>query len=364
MNLKVEYVIYSYVVICLLLLVYNVIYMIRSGARGKHQDKQAGRWQQEIRQQSRSLEEGEGISPEHIRRMERKLAGTENLLAFGTALERLEEERCLAGYIQAVYSPLQQLAARYTGKNSMDRAYFAYLISRHWSSGDSRFQPVMEILLSYMDNSTVYCRENVLNALYALGNVQAVENAFSLLNDRKIFHHQKLLSDGLLSFRGDREELAGRLWSHLGHWEENLMLAVAAFINGFSDSYRETFLPLLKEHNISLEIRLAVMRYYRRHAYEPARPLLLDFLTQPGIEDSIATVAAFVLDRYPGPDTVAALKKGLTHRNWYVRYNSASSLVSLGISGQDIQDILGGKDRYAKEILGYMLEERKAGEGV
>lgn len=365
MNFKVEFIIYSYVFICLLLLIYNVIYMIRSNARQKRQDKAARLWMEEINGERKRLASGEELSPYHIKHMEKKLRGMENLLAYGNALGRIVEKgESTAAYIQAARGPLQELAAYYAGKPSMDRAYFAYLIASYWSGCVRGYQPIMEILLSYMEDSTVYCRENVLNALYTLGNVQAVENAFSYLNDKGLFHHQKLLTDGLLNFRGDREELAERLLSHLGDWNENLMLSVIAFITGFSDHFRERFLPLLEGRSTPLEIRLAVMRYYRRHVYEPARPFLLAFLTGEDKQESLATVAAFALDRYPGPETVAALKKGLSHRNWYVRYNCASSLAALGISKQDIQEILGGEDRYAKEILSYMLEERKAGEGA
>ena len=74
-----------------------------------------------------------------------------------------------------------------------------------------------------------------------------------------------------------------------------------------------------------------------------------------------AIVSAAVLDRYPGKDTVAALKRALCHRNWYVRYNAASSLVRLGASQAELQDVFEGNDAFARDILQYMLEEKEMG---
>ena len=111
MNFRVEIIIYSYVFICLLLLIYNVIYMIRSGAREKRQDKAACLWTEEISKERMRLASGEEISSYHIRHMEKKLRGMENLLAYGNALGRIQEKgESTAAYIQAVRGPLQQLS--------------------------------------------------------------------------------------------------------------------------------------------------------------------------------------------------------------------------------------------------------------
>ena len=247
----------------------------------------------------------------------------------------------------------------------MNRAYFAYLIAQYKPCDGREYRPIMEVLLSYLDNSTVYCRENVLNALCALGNLQSVVNMLQILNDRQWFHHQKLLADGLMTFTGDREALAQRLWEHAKRWDLHLRIAVIQFIAGCTAQFQETFLPILKAQSDDLEVRLAILRYYRRYPYEPVRPLLLNYLQHSdGSDVSLAIVSAAVLDQYPGEDTVKTLKKALQHSNWYVRYNAATSLVNLKVGDEVLQDVLNGTDRYAKEILAYKLEEGKAGVGA
>ncbi|MCR1839173.1 HEAT repeat domain-containing protein [Murimonas intestini] len=310
------------------------------------------------------IAQGENIEQEHLKLAEKKLVKTEALFSFGAALDALEEKSPgqTDAYMYSIQGGIQVLASRYAKKDSMDRAYFAFLISRHCPGSTEEFKPVMEILISFLDDSTVYCKENVLKALYSLGNVQAVENALQVFNDRGWFHHQKLLSDGLLTFRGDLEKLAERLWSHHREWNDRIMLSVIQFITGFSENYKEIFLPFLEQETAGREIRLAIMRYYRRHTYEPARPLLISLLLDEKGEDNAKIVAASVLSQYPGEDTAAALKKALQYYNWYVRYNAASSLAAQRIPARELLDVLEGKDRYAKEILEYMLEDAKAGE--
>ena len=56
----------------------------------------------------------------------------------------------------------------------MEQAFFAYVIAAFHPAIGDRQSPLLECLLNYLENSTVYSRENILNALYALGSIQTV----------------------------------------------------------------------------------------------------------------------------------------------------------------------------------------------
>lgn len=357
MGFSIDKVIYSYLFICGVLLLYNIIYIFYSDRRKRKYERSTREWQREISSQIALLSEGKHIEPNHKKRMEKQLVRINQLISYARALDTLREQgEELGRYLRENYMVIQSLAYRYAKKESMDRAFLAFFISRNTPCDGREYRPLMEILLSYMKDSTVYCRENVLNALYALGNSQAVENALQIINDRQLFHHQKLLSDGLITFTGDRSELAERLWSHLKKWDNNLMVSVVQFITASSDKFKKRFLVVLQSSDVDPEIQLTILRYYRRHVYEPVRPLLLSYLRgENKTDENMSIVAAFVLDRYPGEETVEALKAALHHSNWYLRYNAASSLVSLKVDITELQDVLEGKDRYAKEILTYMI---------
>lgn len=75
------------------------------------------------------------------------------------------------------------------------------------------------------------------------------------------------------------------------------------------------------------------------------------------VDNSISIVVASVLTKYPMEETREVLKNSIHHTNWYVRLNSATSLVEMNISDEDINSIIDSGDAYAMEILHYVLEE-------
>lgn len=68
-------------------------------------------------------------------------------------------------------------------------------------------------------------------------------------------------------------------------------------------------------------------------------------------------MAALSLGNYPGKETISVLKAALSSANWYIRYNAADMLAGhFRVSYLDISDVYNGRDRYAREILSYMME--------
>jgi len=369
MKFDIDKVIYSYLFICFMLLLYNIIYITTSKRGKKKQDRSIRAWKKEVKRQLHRLTEGESIEENHKAKLKKQLTNSNQLISYVRALDSLREKGIkLQKYLRENYVVIQALAYQYAKKDSMDKAFFAYFIFKNPPQDDKEYTPLMEILISFMNNSTVYCRENVLNALYALGNCQGVENAFQIINDNQWFHHRKLLSDGLMTFTGDKDELAERLWTYRKKWDDNLMVSVIQFITANLNNFDDRFLNLLKAEEVSLEIKLAIMRYFRRYYFEPAKAVIIAYLKKENnIDENLRIVAASVLETYPGEETIEVLKDALHDSNWYLRYNAASSLVNLNVDIRKIRDVLGGTDRYAKEILTYMISQhyltskRKAG---
>ena len=107
-----------------------------------------------------------------------------------------------------------------------------------------------------------------------------------------------------------------------------------------------------------------MLRYLRRWPDREAYPLLLKLLQDESRSWEYAALAASALDSYPGSQTISHLKQALHSRFWHVRYNSAQALLNLHVPLAQLQDILNGPDRYAREILEYKLKENAGGEGL
>ena len=239
------------------------------------------------------------------------------------------------------------------GNNNPDSEIYNSLADYYF--GDEYHQ-LYDLLLSYLEDSSVYCRENVLKALYASGNVQALYNMLSRMEEYRIFHHRKLITDGLITFKGDKKALAEILWSHMDMFGENMKVAIINFITATQEDYGEEFMKALQKKHQNIEVTLSLIRYYRRHYYEPILPLLYDYMNRD-VDNSISIVVASVLTKYPMEETREVLKNSIHHTNWYVRLNSATSLVEMNISDEDINSIIDSGDAYAMEILHYVLEE-------
>lgn len=353
MWLPVRAVIYFYIFICVVLLLFNLLYIFRSGSVKRRQKRRVHRWEtylDSFLEDSPAWDTGDLL---------RRLKDTEELMAFYTAMEnrKYTQSEDVVRFFQENRPLILELAGMYQKKDAMEQAFFAYVVASFYPPVGDQGNPLAEQLLSYLDGSTVYSRENVLNALYALGSVQSVEHAFVLMSQRGWYHDPRLLSDGLNRFQGDREALANRLWKNRNHLSECFQVGFVRFADTLSDdSFAEDFLKALETEQLPAETQFALVRYFRRHAVLRAKPVLLQLLKgdAEGKRD-LSIAAAASLASYPDRETRRALKDALHSQNWYVRQNAARSLKAMGVTWEEVQTS-SGVDRYAAEMLEYIFE--------
>ena len=354
--MSIDILIYIYVTICILFIIYNISYVCKQKTSKIIRERKTAYWRKQLQIQFDLLEETKQIETNHISFITRRLTSINNLIAFIDALSDYHNHTLFSLYLNQIYLAQQQLAYKYLKKSDMEKSYFAYTLSIYASKLQTEYPPLLTILIEYLDSSSVYCRENTLKALFTIGNIHAVETAFQYLNDSNIHHNTKLLSDGLITFQGDKQALAKQLWKHINDWNEELMISIVKFISLFSGDYTEEFFPYVNSSSTHLELKLEMLRYYRRYYYEPIQELLHSFLTND-TNTTLSIVSASVLCKYPSKETIDVLKKACSHSNWYIRYNAANSLISLIHSVDDVLDILQGSDTFAKDIVRYMLEQ-------
>lgn len=360
MRLPVRAVIYFYIFICVVLLLFNLLYIFRSGSVKRRQKQRVHRWESYLDsflESSPVWDSGE---------LFHRLKDTEELMAFYTAMESRKdtqpEEK--ARFFQENRPLILELAGVYQKKEAMEQAFFAYVTASFYPSVGDKGDPLAEQLLSYLDGSTVYSRENVLNALYALGGAQSVEHAFVLMSQRGWYHDPRLLSDGLTRFQGDQSALVNRLWKNRRQLSECFQVGLIRFADTLSGNrFAEDFLKALETEQLPAETQFALVRYFRRHPIPYAKPVLLQLLKgdAEGKRD-LSIAAAASLASYPDSETRQALKDALHSQNWYVRQNAARSLKTMGATWEEVQTSFGG-DRYAADMLEYIFEVPSAAAG-
>lgn len=352
MRLSVQAVIYFYIFICVVLLMFNLLYIFRSGSAKRRQNRKVRLW-------TRYLQSfGQSTPLWGAAQAFRRLKKIQELMAFYTAMEGLEQAQpgLAASFLRENDAMFLGLAKEYGRKDAMEQAFFAYVSAAFYPSVGDQKSPLLEQLLNYLEGSTVYSRENVLGALYALGNTQSVEHAFILMSQRGWYHDPRLLADGMARFTGDKHALAKRLWACRRQLSECFQAGAIRFADALEgDGFAEDFLQALESEALPTETQFAMVRYFRRHAVPSAKPVLLRLLkgAAEGNRD-LAIAAASSLISYPDSETRQALKEALHNPNWYVRQNAARSLKALGITWEEARAGFHG-DRYAEEMLEYIL---------
>lgn len=359
-SFNIDSVIYFYMFICVALLVFNVFYILRSQGKNRMMEKRVQYWKEMIGNALSSMEKEDSVSKEHSVMLERKLRRIDQLMAYHEALLPQIGNDTTRKYLDELHDTFQILAAGYAGRPAMERAFFAYVMSIYHPSSGREHDQLVELLLDFIRDATVYCRENVLQAIYVMGSSAAIESAFRLLSDEGIYHNSRLLSDGLMKFSGNKEELAWRLWNQRLQWSESIQIAIVQFATQTSDAFEAVFLKALWEPATTAEVRFAMIRYFQRHVYKEALPFFLSrAMDADQSGDGLAIPACAALASYPGEETIYALKHAIHSRNWYVRKNAAASLVELHAEEDCLKELKASPDRYAEEMLIYMMELKR-----
>ena len=58
------------------------------------------------------------------------------------------------------------LSVVYLKKETMQSAYYAYILSKYKISRYCSFDSIMDILIQYLKKESLYCRQNAMRALY------------------------------------------------------------------------------------------------------------------------------------------------------------------------------------------------------
>ncbi len=352
MRLSVNIVIYFYIFICVVLLLFNLLTILRSASVKRRQKRRVRRWKTYL------ISAAWEIPIWSSNQLFRRLRRIQELTAFYQAIEEraADQPQEAAAFSRENQGVVLKLAQFYGKKSAMEQAFFAYVTAACYPPVGEQHSPLAEQLLGYLDNSTVYSRENLLSALYALGNIQSIERAFIQMSRRGWYHDPRLLSDGLNRFQGNKKPLATRLWHCRGDLAECFQVGIIRFASSLSgNGFAEDFLRGLELEKLPAETRFTLVRYFRRHAIPGAKPTLLLLLKgEADGQGELSIAAASSLAAYPGDETQRALQNALHSPNWHVRQNAARSLKALGGTWEESKGGLSG-DPYAAEMLGYIF---------
>ena len=362
-----EILLYGYGLVCLSMLVFNLLYSLHLRSGDRRLTLRADALRRQVTEQLRRMgEHPDGLSRPvqagHLRWMRRRLSRVSYLVAFDRLLDELEgQDAAYPAYIQQLQPVSLYLSLVYRKRENTQAAYYCHFLAKHKLRRYMEMDQTQQVILSYLRKDSLYCKINALKALCSFGSPSVLVDALRVLGDGPESQlHEKVVTEALLSYTGDTRALIQLLWSRLDDFSLQIQRAVLDYIRFQGGDSCAPMLEILRDLRRHKELRLAAVRYFGKYPDPAAQDQLLAFLqeTDPARWE-YAAISASSLAGYHSQEVTAALLQAMRSANWYVRNNAATSLEAQGLSYEEMFRVLGGDDRYAREMLSYRLEAKR-----
>lgn len=361
--MKIEIMIYVYIAICISMILYNIIYVFILKHRESALDSNSEKFEKIINSELERIRNGGYVSQKHKDYLCKRLDKTAGITAFDKALEIIykNDPDCTEKYLVETFSVFEYLTHRYINKDTVKIAYFPYILNKYNILRHYESERLTDVLLELLRSVNVYCRENTIKAIYSMQKPELVVSALKIIDTNLSFHHPKLICDGLMTYKGDRNVLKDCLFEEFSVFSVQMKVNILNFFRFGNVRCDRQMLELLKDEREDNEIRFSAIRYFEKFPNDDARPVLQSIAENlEGRIWEFQAIATSALKSYPDDVTFRILVKNLSNSNWHVRQNSAVSCEKLGYTYHDLINVFDGDDRYAREMMRYHLDKRNA----
>lgn len=240
---------------------------------------------------------------------------------------------------------------KYRKKDPIKKCYFILNLGEYKINS----LKIQDFLMECLRDESLHIRYNALNSIANIGKRENFIEALMYMSKNKLYLNNKVLFEILNKFK-DNNEVNEEILKNIELLNYELQCVI---INSFSKNKfsfcSENFLRMLRNES-NKEVRISIIKYFENNYYHEAKSDLLNLLNSKWWEER--AMAAKSLSNYYSIDVENSLKKSLKDENWYVRLNSASSILENNCTRAIIKDILDSEDKYAKEILLYVLNKK------
>ena len=208
-------------------------------------------------------------------------------------------------------------------------------------------------LRKYVDSKNRDLAYNAAMGLAKFGDTDVVaEYLLSIQDDR--MYSARIVNEFFDVFSGDRVELASRLFETCNPYMKNTIIKAIAHFR--LDAFRPMYLSGATGNN--QQHKIACIKALAEFGYEEDEQIL-----QMAAKDRdwvIRSSAVRGLSRLNTRTALNTVKQALSDKEWWVRHTAADSIIKMNVSPRDLEDILGGYDRFAadavKNVLYRMIE--------
>lgn len=208
-------------------------------------------------------------------------------------------------------------------------------------------------LRKYVDSKNRDLAYNAAMGLAKFGDTDVVaEYLLSIQDDR--MYSARIVNEFFDVFSGNRVELASRLFETCNPYMKNTIIKAIAHFR--LDAFRPMYLAGATGNN--QQHKIACIKALAEFGYEEDEQILQ--MAAKDREWVIRSSAVRGLSRLKTRTALNTVKRALSDKEWWVRHTAADSIIKMNVSPRDLEDILGGYDRFAadavKNVLYRMIE--------
>lgn len=264
------------------------------------------------------------------------------LLLFNSMIindEVLDDNYKCVDVVNSFVDTFNRLSIYYLRKDRLSKVYYAYSLSLYNIPNNASYAFLFNLLIKG-DYEGIY---NAFNTICIYGDLKRLIASIKIINDKIEDFNTDLISNILLRYNGDKIELANTFKSSLLDFDVNMQLVIIKYFVNIRFDCGKFLFEILKKKNTSRELRLELVRYYKKIKFDDVTEFLYN-IVECSNDLEFVILAIDTLACYNYVRTSEVLKKKIDNKNYMVSYQAVRSLLIL--DGYDEFD-----DDFEKKVL-------------
>lgn len=347
---------FIYIILC------SVVYMLGKEILEQRNEKKIKKLNEtfgvEVKRQIESFKLNNKLSKMDIDYIKSKISSTNYFTVFNEIIIKSnkdeEDKACTKKYVLYFEEEILKVVRKYGKKDDTKRTFIVNLL------GEYRLNTyeINEFLFNCLNTKSIYLRVETLKTFSKIGNTTNFLKSLAFISDENQYVNGKILIDILDIFNGDLETLDKALLLKFDTFNNHIQKDIIEhFRNRKVELVKDKIIDILKDESLDKEVRISAMKYFSKIHYNNAKVEIKKLLNHK--EWEYRAISASTLGKYKEEEVIESLLGSITDYNWYVRYNSAISLLSFN-EANIINKVIEKNDKYSIDILLYaMLNQGK-----
>lgn len=333
---------------CVLTMAYNLYDHMTAPLRRRKQNRRVEALREQLDAYAWGEEEGQKKS---LKKISKILNHSNGILALSAALNEIGWDES-AGMDPLTRRTLCELLTEkyikiYRKEDESVQGMLISLLTR-CDASSSRLKWIM---LENLKAKNLLVRIETLRFISSQRNRKLMILALEAIQGQPQYFSNKLLTDTLLEFQGDKKMLLEEIWENQVAYSQNIKVAILQTITVMKEeSFAERIYEIVEDQEADKELRIAGLKYFQSVSRPEYVKTFAEFLTNPTWE--YGAVAANVLRNYDCTEVFDQLLEGSASRNWYVRNNCAKTIVAC-CKWEQIRRAMRSEDRYSRDSIQY-----------